>query len=151
MQRSITNQKLIITKIIYVLMFAVYESLTSVYLFLPPLFAVLFILFSNALRDENVISLLFISICLLIFEADKGYLIFSSIIFFTLLYKFLIPKLSQNLHCESCVKASSVFIVYLGFYLFSLLISNIFLLEKPDINYYIVYYIIIELFLVSLL
>lgn len=151
MQRSITHQKSLITQVGYFLAFVVYESLTSIYLFLPPLFAVLFILFANSLRDEESISLFFIILCLMVFEAENGYLIFSSIVYFGLIYKFLLPRIAQNINCTSCVKASTVFIVYFGFFLFSLLLSKVFLIEQPSINYYIVYYIVIEIFLVTLL
>ncbi len=150
MQRSITHKKPI-EKIFYILIFAVYEGLSSVYLFLPPLFAVLFILFAQALKKKDVVSLFFISLCLLIFEADKGYVIFSSIIYFAFVYKFITPKLAQNFNCVSCVKSAHVVVAYVGFFLFSALLSNIFLTPMPDINYYIVYYIVIEFFLVSLL
>ena len=150
MQRSIINQKPV-EKIFYILIFAVYESLSSIYLFLPPLFAVLFILFAQALEDDDTLSLIFISLCLLIFEADKGYLIFSSIVYFTLVYKFIMPKLIQNFNCASCIKSAYVVIAYVGFFFFSVLLSKMFLIPMPDINYYIVYYIVIEFFLVSLL
>ena len=150
MQRSITHKKPI-EKIFYILLFLVYESLSSIYLFLPPLFAVLFILFIKALKDEDMLSLAFISLCLIIFEIDKGYVIFSSIIYFAFIYKFVMPKIVQNINCTSCINILYVITVYIGFFLFGALISSIFLTPMPDINYYIVYYIVIEFFIVSLL
>ncbi len=150
MQRSITHKKPI-EKIFYILLFLVYESLSSIYLFLPPLFAVLFILFIKALKDEDMLSLAFISLCLIIFEIDKGYVIFSSIIYFAFIYKFVMPKIVQNINCTSCINILYVITVYIGFFLFATLISSIFLTPMPDINYYIVYYIVIEFFIVSLL
>jgi hypothetical protein len=138
-------------KLIYVFAFIIYEALSSIYLFLPPLLGVLFILFSNALKDDDTLSLLAVSVCLIILEADKGYLIFSTIIFFTFVHKLVLPKLIQNFNCLACIKSFTVIISYIGFYLFSLLISSVFLLPDPGINYYIVYYIVIEIFLVGLL
>ena len=44
MQRSITHKKSI-APFVYIVLFAIYESLSSIYLFLPPLFGVLFVLF----------------------------------------------------------------------------------------------------------
>jgi len=150
MQRSITNKKPV-ENILYVVLYAIYVSLSSIYLFLPPLFGVLFVLFAKALKDKDTISLLFISFCLVLFEADKSYMIFSSIIYFTFIHKFVMPKITQNFSCISCIKVSYILLAYIGFYLFSILLSNIFLIPMPSINYYIVFYIVIEFFLVSLL
>ena len=150
MQRSITNQKSI--KIyIYIIFFIIYESLSSIYLFLPPFFAVLFVLFVKVLDTKNIPNILLVSFCLVIFEIDKSYLLFSSIIYFLLIYKFIIPKLKQNFSCGFCIKMIYVLLAYVGFFLFSLILAKVFLLPIPSINYYIVYYIIIEFFIVSLL
>ena len=150
MQRSITNKKPV-EKILYVALYAIYVSLSSIYLFLPPLFGILFVLFAKALKDKDTVSLLFISLCLVLFEADKSYMIFSSIIYFTLIYKFVMPKITQNFSCISCIRFSYILLAYIGFYLFCILLSNIFLTPMPTINYYMVFYIVIEFFLVSLL
>ena len=150
MQRSLTNKKPL-ESILYIILYVLYESLSSIYLFLPPLFAVLFVLFVNAMKSEDTVSLFLIAFCLIIFEADRGYMLFSSIIYFTLIYKFLIPKITQNFSCLSCIRLSYVLFAYLGFFLFSTFLSSIFLIPTPSINYYIVFYIVIEFFLVSLL
>jgi hypothetical protein len=41
--------------------------------------------------------------------------------------------------------------VYLGFFLFNSILSNVFLFPMPSISYYIIYYIIIEFLIVSIL
>lgn len=151
MQRSIPNQKSVKKLFIYTILYIVYESLSTIYPFLPPLFGVLFLLLVNALNKNDTISVLFISFCLLVFEADKGYILFSSIIFFLFVYKFILPKIIQNTSCNPCINAFYVLVAYLGFYLINVLIGNIFLLPIPDISYYIVYYIVIEFIVVSLL
>lgn len=150
MQRSITYKKPL-EQIVYLLLFVLYESLSSIYLFLPPLFAVLFIFFAKAVEEKDIVTLLLVSFCLLVFEANKGYLIFSSIIYFALVYKFVVPWLMQNFNSPKHIQSSYAIIVYLGFYFFNVLLSNIFLIPMPSIDYYIVYYIVIEFFLVSLL
>jgi hypothetical protein len=150
MQRSISHQKPLVP-FFYVVLFVLYSSLSSIYLFLPPLLAVLFVLYSNALKREDFLLLIIISFCLLIYEANKGYLLFSTIIYFSLAYKFIMPKITQNISCKSCIKLAYVLVTYLGYYLFLALIAKVFLLPLPNIDYYIVYYIVIEFFLVSLL
>ena len=150
MQRSITNKRTI-EPFFYALIFMVYIGLSSVYLFLPPFLAVLYALFSNSLRDEDTVALAIVSFCLVVFEAEKSYFLFSSIIYFILIYKFVIPKLKQVISCKACVKFLTVIIVYIGFYLFSLLLSNVFLFPIPYIDYYVIYYILIEFLIVNLL
>ena len=150
MQRSISHQKPLVT-FTYIFLYLIYESFSSIYLFLPPMFAVLFVLYSQAMDKRDFLLLTILAFCLILYEADKGYLLFSSIIYFTLVNKFIIPKIIKNFNCNSCVKILYVVIAYLGYYIFLLLIAKIFLLEIPSINYYIVYYIVIEFFIVGLL
>jgi len=150
MQRSIVNQKPL-TLFLYIIVFIIYESLSSVYLFLPPLFAVLFVLFAKFMDNDNGIGLFLVAFCLIVFEVEKGYLLFSSIIYFALVYKFILPKLVQNFSCNACIKASYVLLAYIGFFIFCAILSKIFMLPMPSISYYIIYYIVIEFFIVSIL
>jgi hypothetical protein len=150
MQRSITDQKPIVP-FLYIVLYVLYSSLASIYPFLPPLLSVLFVLFSRALQRDDTIALFLIAFCLVVFEANYGYLLFSSLIYFYIQYRFIMPKIIQNFSCNSCIKISYVFFTYLGYFAFLTFISNIFLLEAPEINYYIIYYIIIEFLIVSLL
>jgi len=150
MQRSITHQKPI-ELFAYIVFFVLYSSLSSIYPYLPPMLAVLFILFTRSLASDDYISILLVSFCLVMFEANYGYILFSSIIYFYLVYKFILPRLDQNFSCATCIKISHVFLAYVGYFLFLSLISSIFLLSPPEINYYIVYYIVVEFLLVNLL
>jgi len=150
MQRSIINQKFI-TKVLYLVIFIVYESLSSIYLFLPPLFSILYLYLSEAFRKNDHLTLLLLTIALLFFEVTKGYLVFSSIIYFILVYRFVMPKIKQNFSCISCINISYVIFSYIGFYIFLQLLSSIFLTISPEINYYIVYYIVIEFLILSLI
>jgi len=150
MQRSISDQKSL-TLFIYIIVFIIYSSLSSIYPSLPPLFSLLFIMFSRALDRKEILYTVVVSFLLIIFEANFGYFLFSSIIYFYLVQRFFIPKLIQNFSCPLCIKISYVLLAYIGYFLFLTLISSIFLLPVPTINYYIIYYIIIEFFLVAIL
>ena len=150
MQRSITNKKSI-APLVYIVLFAVYESLSSIYLFLPPLLGVLFVLFVDALEREDTIAVMVVAFCLVLFEADKGYTLFTSIIYFIIVYKFIMPRLIQSTSCYSCIKISYIVLAYLGFFLFNYILSKIFLSPMPTMNYYIIYYIVIEFLIVSVL
>lgn len=150
MQRSISDQNSL-TPIFYALAFVIYTALSGIYLFLPPLFALLYLLFSKALKQEDVFLLFLVAVCLLFYEAQNGYLLFSSIIYFALIHKYVIPKIKQNFNCDVCIKLSIVILVYVGFFLFCSLMSNIFMLPMPSINYYVLYYMAIEFFILSLI
>jgi len=150
MQRSISNQKPL-TPFIYVALFVLYEGLSSIYLFLPPLLGVLFFLFIQAFKKEDLLSIILIVFSLLVFESEKGYLLFTTVIYFALLLKLVLPKIEQNFNCKVCTNVSIVLLSYIGFYLFTSVLSSIFLLPLPEINYYVIYYIIIEFLIVSIL
>ncbi len=150
MQRSIFN-KSFITTFFYVVIFFIYTALSGIYLFLPPLLAVLFILFAKALKKQDTLYIFLVAFCLVIFESQNGYMLFSTIIYFSLMYKYIMPKIVQNSSCSSCIKIATVILVYVGFFIFNSILSNIFLLPMPSINYYVIYYIIIEFLIVSLL
>ena len=150
MQRSISHQKPI-KLFSYLVFFIFYSSLATIYPYLPAMFGVLYMFFARALNREDTLYILLISLYLVIFEANNGYMLFSSILYFYIVYKFMMPKISQNFSCNSCIKISYLFLAYVGYFLFLSLISNIFLLPNPSIDYYIVYYIVIEFFLVSIL
>jgi len=150
MQRSISyNQSLV--PFIYVVLFGVYSSLSSIYPLLPPLFALMLMLFSRALDRKSSILILLVSLCLVMFEANFGYMLFSSVIYFYIAIKLIMPKIEQNFSCASCIKIAYVLLAYLGYFLFLSLLSSIFLFESPGLSYYIIYYILIEFFIVSLL
>jgi len=150
MQRSISHKNSI-APFVYVALFLVYSALSGIYLFLPPLLSVLFLFFTRALKSENTLFLFLISICFVIFEAQNDFILFSIIIYFLIIYRYVLPKLYINFSCLSCIKISTVLLAYIGFFIFNLLLSHIFLLPEPSINYYIIYYIVIEFFLVSIL
>lgn len=150
MQRSISHQKPVIL-FLYIILFVLYDSLGSIYPFLPPLLAVLYVLFSRALDKNDTLAVFIIVFCLIIFEANYGYMLLSSVIYFYILYKIIMPKVEKSSNCKACIRALTVILVYLGYFFFLTLLSNIFLLPQPNISYYIIYYIVIEFFLVSLL
>jgi len=150
MQRNLSHQKSL-APFIYIFLFIIYGSLSSIYLFLPPLLAVLFVLFLKAMDKKDFLLLMLVSFCLVLFEANKGYMIFSTIVYFALVYKFVMPKIIQNFSCNSCVNITLVLLAYLGYYIYLVVLSNVFLLPSPELNFYVLYYIVIEFFLVSLL
>ena len=150
MQRSITHKNTV-ELFAYIVIFVLYSSMSSIYLSLPPMLAVLFVLFTRSFKRNDYASIFILSFCLIIFEVNHGYMLFSSIIYFYIVCKLIIPKVNQIFSCTWCIKLSSVVMAYIGYFLFLSLMSSIFLLAPPELNYYIIYYIVIELFFVSIL
>jgi len=150
MQRSLTHQKSL-AAFFYVALYLIYVSISSIHLFLPPLFAVLFVLFSRALKREDTFALILLSFCLMVFEAEKGYLLFSTIVYFVLLHKLVMPRIAKNFHCSWCINFASVILTYLGYYIFIVIFAKLFLIPMPDISFFVLYYMILEFLIVSIL
>jgi len=147
MQRSFTYKK-ILTGSLLVLTFVLYQSLSSIYLLLPPMLGVLFFSFINALNKEDLPKLLLVMLLLLVFEAEKDFLLFSSLVYFTFIYRFVIPRLQIMISCKICLKIILLVLAYLGFILFSYVLSQVLWVEAPSIDWHIFYYMFLEFFLV---
>jgi len=147
MQRSFTYQK-ILKGLGIAIVFGLYQSLSSIYLLLPPLFGVLFFYFIRALKQENLPALVLIIVLLLIFEAEKDFLLFSSLVYFTFVYRFVIPRLRTMISCKICLKALLMVLAYPGFILYSIILNQVLWVEIPTVDWHIFYYMFLEFFLV---
>jgi hypothetical protein len=150
MQRTLLYQN-IISRLFLVVLFVGYASLSSIYLLFPPLLAVLFFAYHNALTKHDLFTLVTIAIMMLFFEAEKGFWFGSTILFFTLLSRYLIPKIEQVIQCKTCMAAIFVVLAYLGYWVFVWFINQLFLLGLPMIDWHIVLYMIIEFLVIATL
>lgn len=150
MQRSITY-KSTVSDLLWVAVFAIYIALSSIYLVLPPMLAVLGYLYYRALQRNDLFSLIVASIMLLMFEAEKGYWFGSTIVFFTLISYYLIPKLEQTMQCAVCIKGIFVLSSYIGFSLFLGMVNSILLLPLPAFDWHIIFYMAIEFALIAIM
>ncbi|HEX5710583.1 MAG TPA: hypothetical protein VFX68_04490 [Sulfuricurvum sp.] len=149
MQRSITYQNALNT-LLWVGVFSIYSALTSIYLFLPPLFAVIGYLLYRSLIRYDLFSLIVYSVMLLIIEAEKGYWFGSSVLFFILISHFLLPRLEQNMRCDLCVKGIFVLSSYLLFWIFMSIINTVLLLPAPGLDWHVLFYMGIEFALIAM-
>lgn len=108
-------------------------------------------LFIDIKEDNSLKALFVLSIMLVILEAEKGYLFLSTLFYFTVIYEFLVPYLKQNIVCEACLNFIFVVLAYVGYYLFLLLLSQMFVFTPPSIDWHMLYYILIEFLIVGLL
>jgi len=147
MQRSF-SYKNALSQLLLVGVFLIYTSLSTLYLFLPPLLAVLFVAYYKALNRHDLFGLLIVITMMLIFEAEKGFWFGSTVLFFTLVSRLLIPKVEQVVQCHPCMAALFVAMAYPGYWLFIWMANQVFLLELPTMDWHIVLYMIIEFLLV---
>lgn len=150
MQRSFPYQN-IISRLFLVGLFIIYISLSSVYLILPPLLAILFFAYHDALSKHDLFGLIIVSIMLLVYEAEKGFWFGSSIMFFTLLSYYLIPKLEQLIQCKICMGAILVALAYPGYWLFVWIANGVLLLPAPSVDWHMGLYMIIEFLIIAAL
>lgn len=149
MQRSISYQNTLST-LLWIVACVFYSSLSSIYLFMPPMFAVIGFLFYRALSRNDLFSLTAYSVMLLIVEAEKGYWFGSSIVFFTIISYYLLPKLEQNMRCELCIKGIFVINSYVLLWLFMSVVNAVFLLPQPSMDWHILFYMCIEFALIAI-
>lgn len=150
MQRSITY-KSTVSDLLWVAVFGIYIALSSIYLFLPPMLAVLGYLYYRALQRHDLFSLAVASVMLLMFEAEKGYWFGSTLVFFTLISHYMVPKLEQTMQCAVCIKGIFVLSSYLGFSLFLGIVNGILLLYLPSLDWHVLFYMAIEFALIVII
>lgn len=150
MQRSFSYQN-VISRLFLVALFVAYISLSSMYLLLPPLLAILFFLYYDALTKDDLFALVTVILMLLVFEAEKGFWFGSTILFFTLLSRYLIPKVEQTIQCKICMAAIFVVLAYPGYLVFMWFVNQVLLLSVPAIDWHMILYMIIEFLIIAAL
>lgn len=149
MQRSIAHKRAIKPYFIFFLFF-VYTALSGLYIFLPPLLGVLYLLFEKTYKRQNSLFLILTILSTIFYEAQNGYVLFSVVLYFLFMLKYLMPKVEKNFSCYGCKKFMMVALTYIGFFIFYTIFAKIFMIEAPSISFYAVYYIVLEFFIVSL-
>lgn len=149
MQRSFSYQN-VINRLLLVVLFVIYISLSSIYLLLPPLLAMLFFAYHNALSKHDLFGLIVVSVMLLIFEAEKGYWVGSTILFFSILSLYLLPKLEQLIQCRLCMGGILVALAYPGYWTVMSITNAVLLLPQPAIDWHMILYMIIEFLVIAI-
>ena len=150
MQRSFPYQN-VISRLFLVGLYIVYISLSSLYLLLPPLLAVLFFAYHDALNKHDLFGLIIVGLMLLIFEAAKGFWFGSTLLFFTVLSSYLLPKLEQLIQCRICMAAIFVSLAYPGYLVFTWIANGVLLLPSPSVDWHIGLYMIVEFLVIATL
>lgn len=150
MQRSRNDQNPL-TWFLLTAAFAAYEALSMRYLFFPPLFGLLLFWYIRALDTQRTDIFIALLVMFVFAEAAKGYPMLSMLFFYTLSYFLLLPKLTAVMSCRLCLNGIIVIYAYFGYWAFLLLLSNMFAFAAPHFDFRIIFYVLIEFFLVGLL
>ncbi|MEA1917124.1 MAG: hypothetical protein U9N42_06310, partial [Campylobacterota bacterium] len=103
MQRNFTYKKAVNYIAIFAI-FSFYNSLSTIYLLLPPLLSILFFYFLKAFRKKDIPELILIASMLLIFEINYGFIIFFTFIFFVTMYNLFYDSVNHYVNCKICLK-----------------------------------------------
>lgn len=143
MQRNIPNKRNLRR---YILLIGIisYEEISTIYTYLPPLFGFMFLIFLQAIKKQDRFFIFLTMIYLLFFEADRDFLLFSSIVFYTVTAYYIEPRLKQIIHCNRCLIPIFIFWVYIGYFLFNNF--TLFVLDYPSDRFsnIILYYAFVE-------
>lgn len=126
MRRNSTNKNYISTSL-FLLFLLFYNFLSSMYLFLPPLFGVLFLYFAYLFRTSKYYTLLFFTIVTFVFEINKGFYPGVLFIIYSLVYVFLFPKITKifdNFNIFEIFYPPIIYILYFLINFFIMLFYN---------------------------
>lgn len=143
MRRDSTYQNFIKASLFQGFLLA-YNILSSMYLFLPPLFGALFLYFILLLKLERYYSLLSFVVVMIVFEVSKGFYPGILLITYSLVYMFLFPnivKIFDNFNVFEFFYSPIIYIIYF------VLNFSVMLFYNSDVHiwtYMIFYYMLIE-------
>lgn len=141
MRRISADTQLIIRDLLWIIPLVIYESLGTIYYFLPPLFG-----FFTAVLVVNKRSryLPLVLVYMLFYEADHRYLMFSSWMFLFVFFRFIVPLVEDYIISRGTIFFLTVLISYVGLYFFVSLIYFAFGVEALNFSWLFIYYIFIE-------
>ncbi len=123
LQRKINDQDYLTLGLIW-LVFFVWESLSNLYPYMPPMFGLLITAAVVVQGRQFTIGLFAF---LLFFEADHSYFLFSTWLYYYFHVNFLVPLISAFVDCKKCLLVLSVVTAYLLYYTMLFLLGAVFL------------------------
>jgi len=150
MQRSIINYQPIVP-IFLLIGLILYESITSIYVYITPLAGYIFLyIVENIKKKEKRWIIVALFIYLTYFELDRDFFVFSSLILFLIYYRFIHSELKATIACKNCLKIAIIFIYYFGFYIINLLFALIFNYQLPKLDIAYIVFLISDIVVVLL-
>jgi len=151
MRRSSTDHnylRLILISIFLVL----YQILSSLYTFMPLFIGLFFCYIIINFKNENSKLYVYLSFAYLsVYDLDKGFYLFSSIVFLLLFYSLFVERIRNFFTCSNCILAIYVTSAYLGHFVLNVFISYILNQDRPMFSQEYFYYIIFDIILATIL
>jgi len=145
MRRSSTDNSYLRFTLIC-LSLVVYQIISSLYTFLPLFVGVFFsYIVINLEKEQNIIYVYLSFAYLTIYDLDKGFYLFSSILFFMLFYYLFVDKIRNFITCSNCIVAIYVIAAYLGHSLLNSFIAYILNQDMPSFSQGYFYYIVLDI------
>ena len=145
MRRSSIDQNYLRLTLVCLLL-ALYQVLSSLYTFLP-LFVGLFFSYI-VINFENEKSRLYIYLSfayLTIYDLNKGFYLFSSLLFLMIFYHLFVDKIRNFFTCSNCIISIYVAVAYLGHSLLNSFLAYILNQDMPSFSQGYFYYIALDI------
>ncbi len=128
------------------------QIMSSLYTILP-LFVGLFFSYAiiNFSKEEDRMYLYLSFVYLTVYDLNKGFYLFSSLLFFMIFYYFFVDKIRNFFSCNSCIIAIYVVAAYLGHFLLNVFIAYILNQDIPYFSLGYLYYIFLDVVLATIL
>lgn len=146
MRRSSSDKKYIKT-FLFAVFIVFIQILSSVYTIIPPLFGLFFCyIVINIDNEEKIFFVALSFLYLIFFDLNKGFYLFSSVVFFIVFYYFIEDKIQNFTNCGNCILTGYIATAYLGHFATNNLISYVLNLPFYHLGYEYIYYILFDCF-----
>ena len=151
MRRSSTDQNYLRFTLIC-LSLVVYQIMSSLYTYLPLFVGVSFAFIVINFENEKSKLYIYLSFAYLtIYDLDKGFYLFSSLLSFLIFYYLFVEKIRNFFSCNNCIIAIYVVAAYLGHSLLNSFIAYILNQDMPSFSQGYFYYIALDVVLAVVL
>jgi len=152
MRRNSVNLRAVNPTYIFFALAMIYGLIAPIFYYLTPLIGLcVYYLFEHFEDEDYYLENLFIFIYMAFIEINYGFFLFSFLMFFLLFYRGILKIVKESIECKGCLPILYIIFGYVGYFLFNLFLSNIFNLERPDIGWAYLVFILTDIFLAFLL
>ncbi|HIP30208.1 MAG TPA: hypothetical protein EYG93_01585 [Sulfurospirillum arcachonense] len=151
MRRSSTDKNYLRFTLIC-LSLVVYQIMSSLYTYLPLFVGVFFAFIVINFENEKSNLYIYLSFAYLtIYDLDKGFYLFSSLLSFLIFYYLFVEKIRNFFSCTNCIVAIYVVAAYLGHSLLNSFIAYVLNQDMPSFSQGYFYYIALDVVLAIVL
>lgn len=147
MRRSSINKNYLSIALLSLCM-GFYLIMSSLYTSLPIFVGLFFVYIMVNYENEKEKLFVFLAfLYLTIFDLNKGFYLFSSLLTFVLFYNLFASKIKNFLTCGNCILAIYIIVAYIGHYLVNTFIAYILNQDAPLFSQDYLYYMLIDFIL----